>query len=348
MAHVININSPVTNYGIVIEPHLISEIEHHYKKYELGGRVAVVTNNIIAPLHGERLVNALPNATLVSIPDGESYKTMETVTDVCRQFAREGLDRKSLVIALGGGVVGDIAGFAAASYMRGVTLVQMPTSLLAMVDSSVGGKVGVDIPEGKNLIGAFKQPDLVLVDPSVLDTLPDGEWKNGMAEVIKHGFLSDEGLLNTALHTRAKAVELVRRAVQVKVDVIVQDPYEDGIRAYLNLGHTFGHAIELVTNFAVPHGQGVAMGLMAAVRLSHRLGLCDEALIERTRETLDGIGLPVTTNGLDPEAIYAAMQTDKKWRQGRSRFVLLRDIGQPLIMKDVNKDDVIAILDEIK
>ncbi len=348
MAHVININSPDTNYGIVIESHLITEIEHHYRKYELGGRVAVVTNEVIAPLHGERLVNALPDATLITIPDGEDYKTMETVTDICRQFARNGLDRKSLVIALGGGVVGDTAGFAAASYMRGVTLVQMPTTLLSMVDSSVGGKVGVDIPEGKNLIGAFNQPDLVLIDTSVLETLPENEWKNGMAEVIKHAFLADEGLFNTALHTRAKAVELVSRAVQVKVDVIVQDPYENGIRAYLNLGHTFGHAIELVTQFAVPHGQGVSMGLMAAVKLSHRLGLCEESLIDRARDALVDVGLPITTGGIDSEAIYAAMLTDKKWYKGRSRFVLLRDIGDPLIMEGVSKDDVIAILDDMK
>ncbi|MEQ9029841.1 MAG: 3-dehydroquinate synthase [Aggregatilineales bacterium] len=348
MAHIINVDASNGRYGIVIDSGLVENIAQHAQKYALTERVGVVTNDTLAPIYGEKLVANLPNAVLVTMSDGEQYKTMESVTELCREFARKGLDRHSLVLALGGGVVGDTAGFAAATYMRGVTLVQMPTTLLSMVDSSVGGKVGVDLPEGKNLAGAFKQPDLVLIDPDVLKTLPEGEWRNGMAEVIKHGLLADSSLLDPSLHTLSRAYELITRAVQVKVDVIVQDPFEKGIRAFLNLGHTFGHAVELVTNFAVPHGEGVAIGLMAAAKLSHRLSLCGQDIVTLTEETLERVGLPTTTNGLDPEAFYAAMSTDKKWRDGRSRFVLLRAVGQPLIMEDVPKADVIAVLEELK
>lgn len=348
MADIINVNASNGRYGIVIEAGVVANIAQNVARYELGGRVAVVTNDTVAPLYGEKLVENLPNAVLFTVSDGEQYKTMETVTQVCREFAAKGFDRKSLVIALGGGVVGDAAGFVAASYMRGVTLVQMPTTLLAMVDSSVGGKVGVDIPEGKNLIGAFKQPDLVLIDPDVLQTLPEREWRNGMAEVIKHGLLADEGLLEPTLHREDRTVELVRRAVQVKVDVVEKDPFEQGIRAYLNLGHTFAHAIERVTDYAVPHGEAVGIGLLAAAKLSHRLGLCDPALVEQVDAVLSRIGLERTTQGLEPEAIYAAMSTDKKWKNGKSYFILLRGIGQPLIMENVPKDDVIRVLDEMR
>ncbi len=348
MAHVIHVDASNGRYGIVIDTGLVANIAQHAKKYELTGRVAVVTNATLAPIYGENLVADLPNAVLVTMPDGEQYKTMETVTELCREFARKGLDRHSLVLAVGGGVVGDTAGFAAATYMRGITLVQMPTTLLSMVDSSVGGKVGVDLPEGKNLAGAFKQPDLVLMDTDVFKTLPESEWRNGMAEVIKHGLLADSSLLDSSLHTVSRAYDLITRAVQVKVDIIVQDPFEKGIRAYLNLGHTFGHAVELVTHFAVPHGKGVAIGLMAAAKLSYRLSLCGQDVVTLTEETLKRIGLPTTTNGVDPEALYAAMSTDKKWRDGRSRFVLLRGVEQPLIMEDVPKADVIAVLEEMK
>jgi len=212
----------------------------------------------------------------------------------------------------------------------------------------VGGKVGVDLLEGKNLVGAFKQPEIVIIDPDVLDTLPDVEWRNGMAEIIKHGFLADETLLDSALHEKDRREELISRAVQVKVDVVTEDPFEQGVRAHLNLGHTFGHAIEQVTQYAVPHGQGVGMGLVAAAKLSHLLNLCDESLVDSVESVVDTVGLPTRTNGLNPQALYKAMSTDKKWENGRSRFILLRAIGEPLIMEDVPETDVIRILTEIQ
>lgn len=345
----IAVQAPGGGYEIVIQPGLLKNIVQQAARYRLTGRVAVVTNTTLAPLYGAALVAALPNASLVTMPDGESYKTLETVASLYSAFVAAGLDRYSTVIALGGGVVGDTAGFAAATYMRGLPLVQIPTSLLAMVDSSVGGKVGVDLPEGKNLIGAFKQPDAVLIDPEALHTLPAREWRCGLAEAIKHGLLADENLLDPALHHPANALELVRRAIQVKVDVVQADPYEQNIRAHLNLGHTFGHAIEQASGYRWLHGEAVALGLVAALRLSHKLGLCEAALVERVERLLAeaGFRLRLDEKGLDPETLYAAMATDKKWRSGKSRFVLLRGVGQPLIQEGVPAAEVLRVLEEL-
>jgi 3-dehydroquinate synthase len=348
MAERISVTAPDSRYDISIERGLLKQAERLGVEFGLGARVAVVTNTTLAPIYGEALVEALPNAALVTIPDGEQYKTLATVAQLYGDLVRARLDRGSIVVALGGGVVGDTVGFAAATYMRGVRLVQIPTTLLSMVDSSVGGKVGVDLPEGKNLVGAFKQPDAVLIDPDVLATLPQNEWRNGMAEVIKHGLLADPLLLDTTLHTPERASELVRRAVQVKVDVVEQDPYEKGVRAYLNLGHTFAHAIEQVTHYQWPHGVAVGVGLLAAARLSYAMAMCDSALPEVVEDLLAVTGLPRRLNGLDAEAIYAAMATDKKWQNGRSRFILLRGVGQPEIVEGVPKSAVLDVLRQMQ
>ena len=344
MADRITVSVPAGNYDILIEPGLLDGIGNRAAEFGLDSRVIVVTNTTVGPLYGERLVNVLPNASMVAVPDGEQYKTLGTIADLYDSFIAYGADRHTTVVALGGGVIGDSAGFAAATYMRGVRFVQMPTSLLAMVDASVGGKVGVDLPQGKNLVGAFKQPESVLVDPDTLQTLPPREWRCGMAEVLKHGLLADEGLLDSELHRLGQAAELVKRAIQVKVDVVYEDPFEHGIRAHLNLGHTFGHAIEQVTNYAWSHGQAVGFGLLAATRLSARLGLCDYGLVTQVDAVLAQAGLPRQTGGLDPEALYAAMATDKKWKDGRSRFVLLRGIGEPCVVEDVEPALVLETL----
>jgi 3-dehydroquinate synthase len=349
MAESIRVEAPGgESYDIVIEADLLGDGARLADAYGLGKRVAVITNDTIAPLHGEKLAAILPNAEMITMPDGEAYKTMETVTDLCRACARAGLDRGSTIIGLGGGVVGDTAGYVAASYMRGVRFVQAPTSLLAMVDSSVGGKVGVDLPEGKNLVGAFKQPAVVLIDPDVLATLPDMEWQNGMAETIKHGFIADPALLQRDLHVRERAVEMIRRAVQVKVNIVQQDPYEYGVRQHLNLGHTFGHAIEKVTNFAWAHGQAVGFGLLAAASLSQRLGLLDGDTVEIVGSLVAEVGLPTKLGDVDTDALWAAMQTDKKWRDGRSRFVLLEGLASPRVVEDVTREDVIATLEALR
>ncbi len=343
MADRIRVTAPGGDYDI----HIVAGILRQVSEYVPHGKSVVITNTTVAPLHGKKLIEHLVDAALVTMPDGEQYKTLDTVAQLYIEIVDAGLDRGGAVIALGGGVVGDTAGFAAATYMRGVRLVQIPTSLLAMVDSSVGGKVGVDLPQGKNLVGAFKQPEVVLIDPEVLATLPEREWRCGMGEIIKHGLLADEGLLAPELWAKERAAELVRRAVQVKVNVVQQDPYEQNVRAHLNLGHTFAHAIERVSHYSWLHGEAVGVGLVAAARLSFALGLCDSGLAEKVEDVVHGVGLPTRLGNLEAEALYAAMGTDKKWQSGRSRFVLLGGMCKPMIVEDVPKETVIHILQEM-
>jgi 3-dehydroquinate synthase len=349
VAQHVRVDAPGGSYEIIIEPGLLAQLGERARDYGLDGPVVIVTNPTLQALYGEALTQALPNASLVIMPDGEQYKTLDTVAKLYADFVEAKLDRGGTVLAFGGGVVGDTAGFAAATFLRGVRLVQMPTSLLSMVDSSVGGKVGVDLPQGKNLVGAFKQPDVVLIDPDVLHTLPDREWRCGLGETIKHGLLADPALLEMISDShKTSAADLVRRAVQVKVDVVQTDPYEHGMRAHLNLGHTFAHAIETVTEYGWAHGEAVGFGLVAAARLSHRLGLCDASVPGQVEEIVRQSGLPTRLGGLDTAAIYRAMGTDKKRQDGRLRFILLRGIAQPDIIKDVPADEVIAVLESLQ
>jgi 3-dehydroquinate synthase len=283
-------------------------------------------------------------------------------------FVTAGLDRRSPVIALGGGVVGDVAGFAAASYLRGVPFVQAPTSLLAMVDASVGGKTGVDLPQGKNLVGAFKQPALVAIDLETLKTLPSDEFRSGLAEIVKHGIIGDPGLfeamegrrgeVSSPAPTREPTPEggvppplqlpdLVARAVRVKAAVVQEDPFEQGRRAVLNLGHTFGHAFETLSGYRLRHGEAVSIGLAAATRLAARLALCDAALVERVEILLGRLDLPTRAPGFDPSQVLAAMATDKKRIGSRLRFVLPRAIGDVDVFGGVPDDPVLAVLAEM-
>ena len=270
----ITVDAPGGKYNIIIERGLLQQTDRLVNEFELGGRVVIGTNTDVAPLYGTALAERLPNADTVIIPEGEQHKNLETISRLYSDLIAAGSDRSSTIVALGGGVVGDTIGFAAATYMRGVRLLQMPTTLLSMVDSSVGGKVGVDLPEGKNLVGAFKQPDTVLIDPDVIETLPSNEWRNGMAEIIKHGLLADPGLLDTAKHQPEFAAELVERAVQVKVGVVQADPFEHGVRALLNLGHTFGHAIEQVTHYCLAAWRGGRLWLIGGCASVLCIGEC--------------------------------------------------------------------------
>jgi 3-dehydroquinate synthase len=258
------------------------------------------------------------------------------------------LDRRAIVFALGGGVVGDVAGFAAATYLRGVPLVQIPTTLLSMVDSSVGGKVAVDHPRGKNLIGAFKQPSAVIADTDLLATLPQVEWRSGLAEAIKHGIIGDPELfLKFEIgNLKLEIDEWLPRAIQVKVDVVMRDPFEQGDRAKLNLGHTFGHAFETLSNYQWRHGEAVAMGTVCAARLASRLNLCDASLIGRVENVLRGVGLPTRIgHEFSAEQIFAAMATDKKRVGARLRFILPRAIGEVVMVDDVAREDVVAVIE---
>lgn len=349
MAELITVAAPGGSYDIIIDSGLIGRLDTRADEFGLLDRCAIVTNETLVGLYGGGVVRRLPHATLITLPDGEEHKNLAAIASLYDRFIEASLDRHSTVIALGGGVIGDTAGFAAATFLRGVRLVQIPTSLLAMVDSSVGGKVGVDLPQGKNLVGAFKQPDLVLIDPDVLNTLPGREWSAGMAELVKHGILADPALLEMAADKpRANMTELVRRAVQVKVDVVQADPFEQNIRAHLNLGHTFAHAIERITSYQVPHGEAVALGLVAALRLSRDLGLCDNALVTQIETLLDDLGLPTRLSGLDADAIYMAMSTDKKRKAGKLRFILVRGIGDVGIYDDVERAAVIRVLEAMQ
>lgn len=335
-------------YPVLIGPGMFHDNLPAYVVERGFKRCAVITNATVAPLYGD-LAGRLPGGFLVTVPDGEQYKTLDTLRQMYDHLLDHHADRSTLVVALGGGVIGDMAGFAAATFMRGIALVQAPTTLLAMVDASIGGKVGVDLPQGKNLAGAFKDPLGVFADTTTLQTLPNVEFQCGMAEVIKSALISDSALLNhLETHGPAPIEHIIHRAAAVKVAIVGQDRLESGIRAYLNLGHTFAHAIEHVSGFAWKHGQAVAIGLVAAARLSERLSLCPAGLSAHVERMLAQANLPTRFRGLPSGDLWQAMHHDKKWRDGSMTFVLLRDIGQPHIVDGVNEADAVAVLDSLR
>lgn len=292
------------------------------------------------------------------IPDGEKHKTLGTVQSLYRRALSARLDRRSVIVALGGGVAGDVAGFVAATYMRGVAFVQCPTTLLAMVDASIGGKTGVDLPEGKNLVGAFWQPTLVWADVRVLSTLPDRHWRTGMAEVIKYGLMASPVLwarlekndLPSLKKSPRFLEEMVSVSAGIKADVVAKDEREmTGVRATLNLGHTFAHAIETVSGYTrYTHGEAVAVGLCAAARLGARLGVFPEGDVPRVESLVRQWGLPVrVTRPLSRKDILAAMARDKKTVQGGFRFVVPTRIGQARVVGGVSAQDLAAVLDGV-
>lgn len=275
---------------------------------------------------------------IIRLPPGEEHKTLSTVSHLYDEFLTHGLDRTGTVIAIGGGVIGDMAGFAAATFMRGVRWVNVSTTLLAMVDASLGGKTGVDLPQGKNLVGAFHPPALVISDPLSLNSLPRAERIAGMAEVIKHGLIGDAELFS-ALESSAVFGnrDQLRRAIEVKVRVVNEDPFEKGARAALNLGHTVGHGVEAASGFRLRHGEAVAIGLAAEARLAERMGLAQAGLTDRIIHTLQLAGLPTACPGLDPARIRARMGSDKKKAGGRLKFALPKRVGEVIWGVDVDE-----------
>ena len=313
-----------------------------------GGRAAVITNDVVAPLYLDRVLQALQGAppTTIVLPDGEQHKNLAALSGIYDKLMAAGLDRKSTLIALGGGVIGDIAGFAAATWLRGVRHIQVPTTLLAQVDSSVGGKTGVNHPLGKNMIGAFHQPACVLADTTVLATLPEREVKAGLAEVVKYGLVNDSGFFDWLARRAAGLLalkpdllaEAVARCCRAKADIVAGDEREAGMRALLNLGHTFGHAIEAATGYgAWLHGEAVAAGMVMAADLSSRLGWLDQQAARRIRAVLeDDFGMPVIPPAdISISEYLELMSSDKKAEQGRIRFVLLKGIGRAVIADEV-------------
>lgn len=351
-ARAIAVHHPGGEYTIHMGSGLLAQVGPHLRAQNVGDQIALVTNTTVGALYAASVTNSLEGAGFhvanCTVLDGEVHKNLDTVRTLYDCFIDAGLDRRGAVLALGGGVVGDMAGFAAASYLRGVPLVQLPTTLLAMVDSSVGGKVAVDHPRGKNLVGAFKQPEMVIADPTALSTLPARERAGGLAEVVKMGLIGDPALFEQIeTHGPAPVAWLIERAVRAKVAVVEQDPYERGRRAVLNLGHTFAHALELLSNYGLSHGEGVSVGLVAAARLSARLGLCQQALAPRVEGVLNRLGLPTAYRSHTPVQIWEAMATDKKRRGKTLRFILLCDVGAPLVTEQVAQEDVLAVLETL-
>jgi 3-dehydroquinate synthase len=320
-------------------------------------RVAIVTNDVVGPLYLERLRRSLAGADVsvlaITVPDGEAHKNWATLNHILDALLRERCERKTTLIALGGGVIGDLTGFAAAIYLRGVPFIQIPTTLLAQVDSSVGGKTGINHPLGKNLIGAFHQPRLVVADTATLNTLPERELAAGLAEVIKYGLILDAALFDwleaniARLSARdPEALEYaVRRSCEIKAAVVAADERESGTRALLNLGHTFGHAVEAGLSYGTwLHGEAVAAGTVMAARLSQRMGLLRAADAGRIESLLSRAGLPVRAPALGVERYLDLMGLDKKVEGGKLRLILLKRIGEAFVTGDFPQEELRAVL----
>jgi 3-dehydroquinate synthase len=349
MSHTIEVDLGDRSYPIVIGRGLLDG-GFDLAPYIRGKDCLVVSNETVAPLYYDKLLPGLGNLNIerIDLPDGESYKTVATMQAILDKLVESRANRDVAVIALGGGVVGDIAGFAAACYMRGVDFIQVPTTLLAQVDSSVGGKTGVNHARGKNLVGAFHQPQLVLIDTDTLTTLPERELAAGLAEVIKYGAICDAGFLgwleanmNSLLAMDADLLGYaIRRSCELKADVVAEDERESGRRAILNFGHTFGHAIEHCQGYGEwLHGEAVAAGMIMAARLS---GLNDED-VARLSALIAAAGLPTEPPAIAPEDWLSAMGMDKKVQGKKLRFVLLDALGESQVSSDYDE----SLLNEI-
>ena len=340
------------SYDILINPNILDDISTIIEPLLKNRKCFIISDTNVFPLYGDKLINEIKKTELLSIahfliPAGEANKNLSTMEAIFNTLAEYEIERNSIIIALGGGVVGDMAGFAAASYMRGIDFIQIPTSLLAMVDSSVGGKTGVDLPAGKNLVGAFWQPKLVVIDPNVLNTLPDREVVGGMAELVKHGIILDENLFYE-LEDNIDAIlnldldvftEIITRSCEIKADVVRQDECEKGIRELLNFGHTFGHAIETVTGYdKYIHGEAVGLGMLIAAELSFKLGKIDEETVQRLRLFFDKVGFPIRVSGVDIGKVIDAMSKDKKAKSNQIKYIIIEEIGKAVSITDVDKN----------
>jgi len=324
-------------YPVYVEPGVLGRLEALVADHLGTSRIAMITDGAVyALLQAGRLGRTPWTGPALLFPPGEASKTRQQWAQLTDALLEQGFGRDSGIVALGGGVAGDLAGFVAATYMRGLPYVQAPTSLLAMLDASVGGKTGVDTPQGKNLIGAFHPPAAVLADPRVLATLPERDFVGGMAEAVKHGLIADGEYLAWmereagALLARDEAAltRLVRRSVEIKAEVVSGDEREAGRRAVLNAGHTVAHALEQATSYALPHGEAVALGLVAECALAEALGLAPAGLGAQVAALLSRLGLPVRlAEPVDPERLIAAMGSDKKNRASRVRFALPTRLG---------------------
>ncbi len=352
--HRLMIDLGARSYPILIGPGLIDDAAALAEAIAARD-LLVVTNEVVAPLYLDRLVRSLDGRRVASVrlPDGEQHKTLETTGRIFDALVQGRMNRDACVVALGGGVVGDMAGFASACYQRGVDFVQVPTTLLAQVDSSVGGKTGVNHPGGKNLIGAFHQPRAVLSDTATLGTLPPRELRAGLAEVIKYGLVADAGFLDWLDASMAALLALdpaalafaVRRCCEIKAAIVSEDEREHGRRALLNLGHTFGHAIEKAAGYGEwLHGEAVGVGMLLAADMSRRLGWIGLPEVDRVRDLLQRAGLPVVAPAIGAPRAFDLMGMDKKVLAGRIRLVLLRRLGEGVVSGDYPPAELQATL----
>ncbi len=344
---VIAVDIPGHEYSIHVHPGLLQQVGNVMRRITRTRKVALVTDSTVGELHGPGVSETLRSAGFEVVPatvePGEEHKTIRDVEKIYDQLLEAGIERTMPLIALGGGIIGDMAGFVAATLLRGIPFIQIPTTLLAMVDASIGGKTGVNHAKGKNLIGAFYQPKTVLIDPTVLSTLPLEELRGGLAECIKHEIIRDADGFHSLEENIGKALaldipylfDLVAHNVAIKADVVETDPFETGERAHLNFGHTFGHAFETVSKHAISHGQGVALGMVAAAQLAVSLGMIDEAARGRIVALIEKAGLPTGGIKLDADEVLKTMQFDKKVTSGRLRFILPEKIGSVVIRDDV-------------
>jgi 3-dehydroquinate synthase len=349
------------SYSIVVEPGALASVGARLRELRVGSRVVLMTDARILKAHGAAVVASLELAGLsvsvLEVPEGEAAKTLAVAEHCWDRLLAAGADRTSTVLALGGGAVGDLAGFVAATYMRGANFVPLPTTVLAQVDASSGGKTAIDHPKAKNLIGAFHQPRLVVVDPAVVLTLPDRDFRSGLAEIVKHGIVLDAAYFDDVERSAAALIardlatltRIIGGSCRLKATVIQRDPEEKGEwRFALNYGHTIGHALEAATRFETwTHGEAVAIGMVAEARLAERLGVADAVTTRRQETLLRALGLPVRATAVDAEAVLAAITHDKKARDGRVPFVLAPSVGAFRVVYDVPPADVRAALASI-
>lgn len=335
----IHVKSSAGNYQIICGANSIQNAAKEIATLGTFSTIHILSSPKVWRALGKTITRALPRSTKNNIHlfnDAEQNKNMRTVETVCRQLTRARADRKSLILAIGGGVVGDVAGYVAASYLRGIALVHIPTTLVAQVDSSIGGKTGVNLPEGKNLVGAFYPPRLVIIDPQLLSTLPQRQYRSGLAEVIKYGIIADKNLfayleksMPRVLQRDKALLNYLPRCAQIKATIVSRDEHESNLREILNFGHTFGHALESITHYRrYQHGEAVAQGMIAAALLAHEIGLTKAADASRIIALVQQIGPLPPWPRVTPEKLIAAMRSDKKAHAGNLRFVLSRRIGQ--------------------
>lgn len=367
-ANALVVTTPTAHYPVYVEPAALTTLPHHLQTLGITGTLWLVCDSNVAPHYAQPTIELLQNAGYSVhswvVPAGESSKSYQQLWDICTWMIERGIERRDAVLALGGGVIGDLAGFAAATILRGIALVQLPTTLLAMVDAAIGGKTGINHPLGKNLIGAFHHPRLVLADTTTLATLPPRELRAGWAEVIKHAVIADADLFELLqqhaptlgeayLHTltqdaiQATIGTIIRQAVRVKVTIVSADEHEQGIRIILNYGHTIGHALEAATTYDhLLHGEAVAIGMHAAAQIAAALQICSPTLVERQYQLLRAYGLPTD---IPPRIYYADLRNymlhDKKMRTKRLRWILPTDIGTVRVCDDVPEHIVRSVIE---